>query len=57
MTQKSILNHSRALEGVHGVQVTPHSPFDLTETTQSEDFHTSTGRASTTEANQQLLMQ
>ncbi|BAT98956.1 hypothetical protein LR48_Vigan06g132600 [Vigna angularis] len=57
MTQNSILNHSRALEGVHGVQVAPHSPFDLTETIQSEDFHTSTGRTSTTEANQQLLMQ
>jgi len=57
MTQNSILNHSRALEGVHGVQVAPHSPFDLTETTQSGDFRTSTGRASTTEANQQLLMQ
>ncbi|KAL2951587.1 hypothetical protein AAZX31_19G061200 [Glycine max] len=57
MTQNSILNHSRALEGVHGVQVAPNSPFDLTETNQSGDFRTSTGGASTTEANQLLLMQ
>lgn len=57
MTQNSVLNHGRALEGVHGVQVVPHSPFGLTETNQSGDFHTSTGEASTTEANQLLLMQ
>ncbi|CAJ1932433.1 unnamed protein product [Sphenostylis stenocarpa] len=57
MTQNSILNHSRALEGVHGVQVAPHPPFGLTETNQGGDFRTSTGQASTTEANQLLLMQ
>ncbi|XP_027361218.1 uncharacterized protein LOC113869204 [Abrus precatorius] len=57
MTQKSALNRSRALEGVHGVHVAPHSPFALTETNQSGDFHCSTGGTSTTEANQLLLMQ
>ncbi|XP_020239517.1 uncharacterized protein LOC109818453 isoform X2 [Cajanus cajan] len=56
-TQKSIMNHSRTLEGVHGVQVVPHSPFDFTETNQSGDFSTSNGGAPTTEANRLLLMQ
>ncbi|KAL2347651.1 hypothetical protein Fmac_001651 [Flemingia macrophylla] len=42
-TQKCVMNHSRALEGVHGVQVAPHSPFDFTEANQSGDFCTSNG--------------
>ncbi|KAK7310098.1 hypothetical protein RJT34_07363 [Clitoria ternatea] len=50
-------NRSRALEGVHGVHVTSHSPFALRETNQSGGFHVSTGGTSTTETNQMLLMQ
>ncbi|KAJ1425402.1 hypothetical protein SESBI_11116 [Sesbania bispinosa] len=57
MSQKSALNHSRALEGVHGVHVVPHSPFALTKTNQGADLHPSTDGTSTTEANQLLLMQ
>lgn len=57
MSQKSALNHSRALEGVHGVHVVPHSPFALTKTNEGADLHPSTGGTSTTEANQLLLMQ
>ncbi|XP_061366035.1 uncharacterized protein LOC133309289 [Gastrolobium bilobum] len=57
MSQKSSLNRSRALEGVHGVHLAPHSPFALTETNQSGDLHPSTCRTSTTEENRLLLMQ
>ncbi|CAL5206674.1 unnamed protein product [Lathyrus oleraceus] len=57
MSQNCTQNHSRVLEGVHGVQVVPHSPFSLTETNQSGDLHPSTGGTSTAKANQLLIMQ
>ncbi|CAI8605492.1 unnamed protein product [Vicia faba] len=57
MSQKCTKNHSRALEGVHGVQVVPHSPFSLTETNQTEDLHPSTCGTSTTRENQLMIMQ
>jgi len=57
MSQQGTLNRSRALEGIHGVHVVPHSPFSLTESNQSGGLHPSTGGTSTTEANQLLLMQ
>jgi hypothetical protein len=57
MSQNRTLNHSRALEGVHGVHVVPHSPFSVTETNQSGGLRPSAGGTSTTEDNQFLLMQ
>jgi len=57
MSQQRTLNHSRALEGIHGVHVVPHLPFSLTETNQSGGLHPPTGGTSTTEANQLMLMQ
>ncbi|KAJ7954240.1 GMP synthase [Quillaja saponaria] len=57
MNPQSTLNPSRALEGVHGVHVVPHSPFTLEETNQNGNFSQSTCRTSATGANQLLLMQ
>ncbi|KAL1338669.1 hypothetical protein HN51_033276 [Arachis hypogaea] len=57
MSPNSILKRSKALEGVHGVHVEPHSPFGLTEDNQNGDLHASTCGSSTTETNQLLLMQ
>lgn len=57
MNQENTLSNSRALEGVHGIHVVPHSPFTLTETNQSGDLHPSTGGKSASEANQLLFMQ
>ncbi|CAL0314917.1 unnamed protein product [Lupinus luteus] len=49
-------NRSRALEGVHGVHVAPHSPFSLRETNQNVEFHPSTCGTSTTVENHLLSM-
>ena len=57
MCPQSTLNTSRALEGVHGVHVVPHSPFALEETTKDGDFPLSNNRTSIIEVNQRLLMQ
>ncbi|KAL4612581.1 hypothetical protein ACB092_08G210200 [Castanea dentata] len=57
MCPQSTLNTSRALEGVHGVHVVPHSPFALEETTKDGDFPQSNNRTSIIEVNQRLLMQ
>ena len=54
---QSTLNTSRALEGVHGVHVVPHSPFALEETTKDGDFPQSNNRTLIIEVNQRLLMQ
>ncbi|KAE8667200.1 hypothetical protein F3Y22_tig00112429pilonHSYRG00011 [Hibiscus syriacus] len=47
---------SKALEGVHGVQVSPHSPFAFVEINQHGEFQ-STHDGSFITANQPLLMQ
>ncbi|KAK9935291.1 hypothetical protein M0R45_022399 [Rubus argutus] len=46
MSPQSILNPSRALEGLHGVHVVPFSSFKSEETTQDGDFAHSTGGSS-----------
>ncbi|KAF7827668.1 fold protein [Senna tora] len=57
MSPKSKLNHSGALEGVHGVHVDPHSPFLLTETNENGEFNSSTCGTSTLGTNHLLAMQ
>lgn len=57
MSHQSKSNPSRALDGVHGVRVVPHSPFALEEITKPGDFDRSTCERSSIEANQRLLMQ
>lgn len=57
MSPQSTLNPSRALEGVRGVHVVPHSPFALEEATKDGDFPQSNSRSSAIEVNQRLLMQ
>ncbi|XP_022776422.1 uncharacterized protein LOC111318052 isoform X2 [Durio zibethinus] len=56
MSLQRALRPSKALEGVHGVQVVPHSPFALEEINQNGDFQ-STYDKSFISANQPLLMQ
>lgn len=46
MSPQSILNPSRALEGVHGVHVVPSSSFKSEETTQDGGFAHSTSGSS-----------
>ncbi|XP_016752729.1 uncharacterized protein [Gossypium hirsutum] len=50
------LRHSKALEGLHGVQVFPHSQSALEEINQQGDFQSSHDKSFIT-ANQPLLMQ
>ncbi|XP_034700622.1 uncharacterized protein LOC117925657 isoform X2 [Vitis riparia] len=57
MSHQSKSNPSRALDGVHGVRVVPHSPFALEEITKPGAFDRSTCERSSIEANQRLLMQ
>ncbi|KAL5553428.1 hypothetical protein UlMin_040829 [Ulmus minor] len=57
MSPQTILNSTRALEGVHGVHVVPHSPFAIEETTQNQDFPQSTCGSSSFVVNQRLFMQ
>ncbi|KAK2999242.1 hypothetical protein RJ639_022755 [Escallonia herrerae] len=56
MSPQSALNTGRALEGLHGVHLVPHSPFALEEINQ-EDFHQSTCQSSAIGARQQLIVQ
>lgn len=56
MSPHVALRSSKALEGVHGVQVVPHSPFALEEINQRGDFQTTHDKSFFT-ANQPLLMQ
>ncbi|KAH7570969.1 hypothetical protein ACOSP7_019545 [Xanthoceras sorbifolium] len=55
MCPQRTLNSSKALEGVHGVHVVPHSPFEFKEIDQDGDLSTSERTA--IGANQLLLMQ
>ncbi|KAK2635408.1 hypothetical protein Ddye_030200 [Dipteronia dyeriana] len=55
MCPRSTLNSSKALEGVHGVHVVPHSPFEFKEINQHGDI--STSETTAIGANQLLLMQ
>uniref|UniRef100_A0A5B7ANP4 Uncharacterized protein n=1 Tax=Davidia involucrata TaxID=16924 RepID=A0A5B7ANP4_DAVIN len=57
MCPQSTLNHSRALEGVHGVHLVPHSPFALEEINQHGDFRLSTCESPAFGANQHLIVQ
>ncbi|KAA8529043.1 hypothetical protein F0562_033469 [Nyssa sinensis] len=57
MCPQSRLNHSRALEGVHGVHLVPHSPFALEEINQHGDFCQSTCESPAFGANQRLIVQ
>lgn len=57
MNPQSTLNPSKALEGVHGIHVVPHSPFSLEEITQQGDFSQSTSGSLLNKENQRLLLQ
>lgn len=57
MGPQSKSNPSRALDGVHGVHVVPHSPFALEEITEPGDLCRSPYDRSSIEASQWLLMQ
>ncbi|XP_021727283.1 uncharacterized protein LOC110694418 [Chenopodium quinoa] len=56
MVPQSALNSSRALEGVHGVQVVPHAPFVVEEVTQLGDQRP-TCKDSNTRISRHVLMQ
>ncbi|XP_031286103.1 uncharacterized protein LOC116144816 [Pistacia vera] len=56
MWPQSASNNSKALEGLHGVHVVPHSPFAHHEIDQNGEFD-STCESSTLGASQLLLMQ
>lgn len=56
MSPQSTSNSSRALQGVHGVHLVPHSPFAFEEITKHGDFHQSTDESSGIGANQRLLV-
>ncbi|XP_074274943.1 uncharacterized protein LOC141598987 [Silene latifolia] len=55
MGSQSALKSNRGLEGIHGVQVIPHSPFAVEEVTQNGD-RVSTSESSNSRATRQLLM-
>lgn len=57
MSPQSTLNPSRALEGVHGVHVVPHSPFASEEIDQDGNFPKSSYGGSAFGFSQMLLMQ
>ncbi|XVE85422.1 hypothetical protein DITRI_Ditri17bG0090000 [Diplodiscus trichospermus] len=56
MSPHTALRPSKALEGVHGVQVVCHSPFEFEEINQHGDFQSTHDKSFIT-ANQPLLMQ
>lgn len=56
MSPNTALRRSKALEGLHGVQVFPHSQSALEEINQQGDFQSSHDK-SFIAANQPLLMQ
>ncbi|KAL9269217.1 hypothetical protein AKJ16_DCAP20924 [Drosera capensis] len=55
--QAIVVSSSRALEGVHGVHVVPHSPFALEEIPKHGDHNQSTLQSSATVTGQQLMLQ
>ncbi|XP_059655386.1 uncharacterized protein LOC132302520 [Cornus florida] len=57
MSPQSALNPSRALEGVHGVQLVPHSPFATEKINQHGDFHQATCENSAVGADRHLTVQ
>ncbi|KAF5727668.1 hypothetical protein HS088_TW22G01364 [Tripterygium wilfordii] len=57
MNPQSTLNPSKALEGLHGVQVVPHPSSLLEETTEHGEFPQSAYGSSGTGVNETLLMQ
>ncbi|KAM7463443.1 hypothetical protein LguiA_031564 [Lonicera macranthoides] len=57
MSPQGALKTSKALEGVHGVHLVPHSPFPLEEINQHRDFQNSTCESSVFGASQQLIVQ
>lgn len=57
MCPQSALNKSRALEGIHGVHLVPHSPFTVEEINQHESFHSSSCQTSVVGASQLLILQ
>lgn len=57
MGPQSAMNSSKALEGVHGVQVVPHAPFVVEEVTQHGDRKSICGSSGTRASQQFLLMQ
>lgn len=57
MSPQTKSNPGRALNGLHGVHVVPHSPFALEDITEPGDFHRSTYERSSIEATERLLMQ
>ncbi|KAJ4709724.1 GMP synthase [Melia azedarach] len=56
MSPESTSNCTKALDGLHGVHVVPHSPFAYKQITEHGDF-SSTCESSAIEANQLFLMQ
>ncbi|KAK1390072.1 Cytosolic fe-s cluster assembly factor nar1 [Heracleum sosnowskyi] len=57
MSPQVALNKSRALEGIHGVHLVPHSPFTVEEINQHESFHSSSCQTSVVGASQLLVLQ
>ncbi|KAF2316798.1 hypothetical protein GH714_042139 [Hevea brasiliensis] len=57
MNPQSTINPRKALEGVHGIHVVPHSPFALEDITQQGDFSQSSCGSLVNTENQQLLLQ
>lgn len=58
MTTWNTSSSSKALEGVHGVHMVPHAPFQVHELSQHGDCHHSTCEegSGSMESNQRLLM-
>jgi len=56
MSLQNVSKSSNALEGIHGVHVTSHSPFSFEKTTQVSDFQTNT-KSSVMESNQRLSIE
>uniref|UniRef100_A0A164SQ26 Uncharacterized protein n=1 Tax=Daucus carota subsp. sativus TaxID=79200 RepID=A0A164SQ26_DAUCS len=57
MSPQSALNKSKALEGIHGVHLVPHSPFVVEEINQQESFHQSCSQTSVVGPSQLLILQ
>ncbi|KAH9619785.1 hypothetical protein KSS87_006625 [Heliosperma pusillum] len=55
MGSQSALKSNKGLEGIHGVQVIPHSPFAVEEVTQNGD-RVSISESSNSQATRQFLM-
>lgn len=57
MSSQSTLKTSKSLEGVHGVQLVPHSPFELEQINPKGDFHGSRCENAAIGASQILTVQ